>query len=427
MSRPKFPLNTTPWKEKVFTCLALALATVTLSFYFFSIYWMSDYPVGSDFAKFYYSSHYFWAGEDIYQEVPLDLFGPLPEPRGNPRDDLHPNLNPPFVTLLLAPAGLMSYPAAYVVWSTLSLFFGILAIHLIRAALFPNLVAYASIGFYILLLAYFPTWISILYGQLSLLLFLLLTLAWLGLRSGHNRKAGIALGLAASIKLFAGLYLLFLLVRRQWQTLAWALGTIAVCFFSGLVLIGPAAHQRYVEVLGKINWYSASWNASFQGFFMRVFGGSENVPLIPSPSTGRIFWGGCALALILGLVFQVKKGDENSSPIHIDKGFGLCSVAMLLLSPLGWMYYFPVLWLAFAIGWKYRAAFGPWISIFLFFSWALSTFPHLLIPAREIEGIWVIFVLSGVYFYGLLLLALAFFIICRADPASLPEPPPRLP
>jgi len=393
--------------------LALTVLTCLLSLYFLTISQMASHPAGSDFAKFYYSTRYLLEGKDIYQEVPLDLFGLEAENSDRPRDSLHPNLNPPFVSLLLAPASFFSYTSAYVGWAVLSLVLGLLAIHQIQKTLFPNLSSPRKIAGFVLLLAYFPTWISIIYGQFSLLLLFLLASAWSELRKSRHSGAGIFLGLAVSIKLFAALYLLFLLIRRQWRSLAWALGTLSACILGALAVLGPKAYERYFQILGEINWHSASWNASFLGFFRRIFGGSQNVPLIPSPETGQLLAWGCSLFLLTALMVFARRGIRDVSPSSLDVGFALFGASMLLLSPLGWMYYFPVLWLGYAVGWHWRrASSSRWILFLLISSWVLGNLPHLLIPSREVQGSWEILALSGSYFYALVLSILALMTFC---------------
>ena len=90
--------------------------------------------------------------------------------------------------------------------------------------------------------AYFPTFANSSYGQLTLFLLLDVTLAWLALRNGKNQAAGCWLGAAASIKPFFGLFLIALLISRNWRA---ASAFIAVCglgFLLGGLLAGFSAY-----------------------------------------------------------------------------------------------------------------------------------------------------------------------------------------
>jgi hypothetical protein len=396
--------------------LGLTLAFSTICYYA-TINTFSIYPKNGDLVKFYMSTKYFWEGKNIYTPTPVHIPDTLVDHIVNnftephiktskpKRDNLHPNLNPPVQTFLLAPLGLLSYDKAYILFSIISLSFGLIAIIMIASE-----IADANNRITILLillnliLYYFPTWTNIVYGQFSLILLLFITLAWLAGRRGKDTLAGISLGLALSLKLFVGLFLIFFLVRRRWRVLGWFLATFLLVSLLPLLLVGVEVYKNYFSILSGITWYAASWNASFLGFFTRILGGSENVPLINLPKLAHALSRICSLAFVGWIAWLAWPRPGEPSPDAFDLGFAFTLVGMLLISPLGWMYYFSVLIIPVAVAWRLDQKIGsrPWRQAALILVWLLSTVPHFLIPSADMDSPLTWFTWAGFYFYALL-------------------------
>jgi hypothetical protein len=247
--------------------------------------------------------------------------------------------------------------------------------------------------------AYFPTWASVVYGQFGLLLFVLLALSWYGARSGRDGLAGVSLGLALSLKPFAAIFVLLFVLRRRWRLLGWTVGTSTACAVVGLAAFGWEPYRHYLSELGGTNWYAASWNASFLGFFSRIFGGSRNVPLVEAPLVAQALTSAGSLALLGVVAWMSNPLSTAVSERRFDFAFALTVLAMLLVSPLGWMYYFPSLAIPALVLW--RAGAGRACAV----AWLLSTVPHLLVPSARFNDPLAWFTWAGCYFYALLLFA----------------------
>ena len=357
----------------------------------------------------------------------MDYYGPVKNPSKLSRDTLHPNLNPPFQTVVMVPLGLLPYGTAFWVWSLLSLAAGLAGATVVARIHHPiRMRAKDMAAAWLLLLLYFPTFATIIYGQFSLVLLLLLAIVWYAARRGTIVSPGFALGLALSLKLFVGLLLILFLVRRRWRALGWTVGTAVACALIALVVAGPGAYRSYFEVMGSVTWYGASWNASFMGFFTRIFGGSENVPWINAPGLAHALAYGCSALVALGLAWLARRPhDDQRDPAAFDLAFAFGLVAMLLASPLGWMYYFPVLLITATVGWEAARRSGRRSLLLLIpLAWILSTTPHALIPVStgEMDNPFNWFTWAGVYFYALLIFAGALLWLGRmrvkAPPAN---------
>ncbi|ARU30859.1 hypothetical protein CAP31_03650 [Sulfuriferula sp. AH1] len=362
------------------------------------IYYVSTYR--SDFAVFYASLQFLLEGRDIYTPVPFNAFN-LINTHHTGRLTLHPNLNPPFFTLLLSPLGWLPYQAAFTIWSLLSLGFGVIGALLLQRADNRQDTDYTLIVL-ILLFAYFPTLTNILIGQAALLIFMLVAGGWLAERRGQERLSGILLGLAFAIKLFMGLFLIYFLLQRRWRPAIWFMATAAASGLLGLAALGLDSYQNYIQALGSVTWQSSNWNASAYGFFGRIFGGSENIPLIDAPLLGKTLYYLLAATLVILLAWLLRRTQQLAPDVRADLGFSFTLVAALLISPLGWMYYFPLLLLPFFVLFRLAHTYQlTWKFNFpLLLTLLASSFSQLLTPAAENSQ--TAFTLSAYYFYALL-------------------------
>ncbi|MEQ1531745.1 MAG: glycosyltransferase family 87 protein [Methylococcales bacterium] len=290
---------------------------------------------------------------------------------------------------------------AWWLWSISSLICGILALLLIfKSEVFPAATANTKILVGLGFFAYYPTFVNSSYGQVTLFLFLISTLAWLALRAEKNLSAGCWLGIAASFKPFFGLFLSTVLISRNWRAVGAFLVVCGLCFLLGGLVLGFSAYNAYFAMLGEVNWLTTSWNSSFTGFFVRIFSGSDHNVWIDDPMLGRQFARGCALLLVIAMSAVIYKQSLSADrKLRADTLMALTIPAMLLLSPLGWMYYFSLLFINVLVVWNLTAelANGRIYRLLLL----LVTIPTL--PARPLSysvhtpRVW--FWDAGVFFY----------------------------
>ena len=380
--------------------------------YMATLYRGLNAPLATDFTKFYASAVLFQEGTSIY--APLDQARFDSTPTADSGDiEIHPNLNPPLLTLLLVPLTWLPWNIAYVFWTLASLASGLAAMILLSRELS---LANAQRGVLVSLipfLLFYPTWATIRFGQLSLFLFFLIVLLWRDSRSGRDLRAGLILGFLMGLKLFTGLFLLFYLLQKRVKTVAVAILILAGNWGVSLIALGSGIASEYREALSQVTWTGASWNASLQGFFSRIFGGSEGLALWEAPQAGRILATLFSVLATLALVIAVRP-REAKELAPTDLQFCLVLPLMLLLSPLGWMYYFPILLLPAAILWKR----GKRYDSGLFF--VLATLPFPFLEAAAVDGPLDWFVYSGVYFYALCWLAFAILKELRSSKSCRP-------
>jgi hypothetical protein len=407
-------------KKWLFWLSAFVGMAVLVSVYFGEIREQTELTNRSDFYKFYLSSSnllhdqpVYWpapdrksptshCNPDIKNKVNQDALDAMPE---EIRLCLHPNLNPPFFVALTTPFTLLDYPQALWAWSLASIISGIWSLMLIfKSDASPTTTATTKALIGLAFFAYYPTFANSSYGQLTLFLLLDVTLAWLALRNGKNRAAGCCLGVAAGIKPFFGLFLIALLISRNWRAVAAFIAACGFSFLAGGLLVGFSAYTAYLAILNDVHWLATSWNGSYAGFFTRLFGGPVNKTWLDAPMLARGLPAVCSLAtvgVLANVVFKLSKSAEQK--LYADALVALTIPAMLLLSPLGWSYYFPLLIISFVVIWNLTADLpsGRICKLLLIF-WTIPTIPpKVMLPATPSPKIW--FWDAGVYFYLLLI------------------------
>lgn len=399
----RLPLSPRKIESLVFFLLLLGI-TLSLSLHLIGIQVFAQNPWATDYLKFYESVQLLRQGQDIYTPIPVSRYEGQGDLSHFLQESLHPNLNPPFFTLLLFPLGLLPFDVSFWLWSLINLGLGMMSLWFLTRSFFPHAGRNGHLLVLLLGLTYFPTWGNMLLGQVSFLLFGIILGAWYAARAQRWWLAGLLLGIGASLKLYLGLFGLMFLLQRKWRLVIWAaIGGIVAQLFA-LWSTGIETYRTYVEQLGTITWYSSSWNGSVFGFFTRILGGSDGPALIQLPgaesglglSVSYLIFG-LILALWIWIVWRQTWAD--------DYIFGLTIVIMLLISPLGWIYYYVLLWFPFLLLWRDRRGLPqPLGRGWVFMAWLLTTLPHLLTPSSQITPREAYF-FSAAYFLALILLA----------------------
>lgn len=305
-------------------------------------------PLQPDLAVYYVAGAALNAGESPYDPAALERVAAR---AGVPFDASgysfpYPYLYPPIFAVLARPAALLPYPLVQLGWLLLNL--GLVLAATLGLAWALGLRPTAPIAAFLSLITP-PTLDTLLYGQVNVLLVLLVAMA-----VGMPRVAGGALGLASTIKLFPALALLALVrARRTGQVLAAALVGLAAGV-AGLALAGPARTIDYLTVVlpavatalqpenqsvhavvGRLvapttHRYSAFTADNPQ---LVVFPAVVNLPALAAP----VGWG---LALVILAVTVVVLWRR---PPSVPEGVALLVCAALLATPVVWDHYLVLL------------------------------------------------------------------------------------
>lgn len=261
------------------------------------------------------------------------------------------NLNPPVVTLLFLPLAGLSLQNAYYVFCfaqfalALGLFWVFIGHCFGRHPVLRPAAALVMAGF-------FPVMANLLIGQLGLLLFTLVLPGWMALENGKLRTAGIWLGLALLLKVFVGLVFVWLALTRQWLILFWGSLVFALGMLAALLVFGVDNHLNWLVAIKEFTAGTLSWNASLEAVYGRYLGAGAVISHYNMP--WLVFALRCASWILsaFALIWLARQKHESTLAI----GFALCLPLMLLLAPLGWIYYFPLLLISAALLWQVAPA-----------------------------------------------------------------------
>ncbi|WP_141848850.1 glycosyltransferase 87 family protein [Lapillicoccus jejuensis] len=236
-------------------------------------------------------------------------------------------------------------------------------------------------------LALEPVRSTLFFGQVNLLLMVLVVADVLPVRTRHPR--GLLLGLAAAVKLVPLVFLVLLLVRRDRRAAATALGVFAVAQGVGAVVLPRDSGDYWlggvVTSASRVGPPATAANQSLTGVLARM------APQAPGWVTAAV------AAAVLGLVVaavaeRTRRGD--------DLGALLCTAAGgLLLSPVSWTHHW--VWVVPALPWAVARARGLPARLALTVPFALFLVgPSSLLPSgggRELGWTWWQHVVGDAY------------------------------
>jgi glycosyl transferase family 87 len=277
-----------------------------------------------DYGMFDFSARQLRAGAELYAP-PRSVVDPdRPRPL---------NLNPPHFHLLMLPLTALSPERAFAVWIVASLIALAIMLAVIGRAVDLRMWGFATLAAASVLSPALHA--TMLTGQLGLLLLVPFTLGWLAARGGRDASAGAWLGFCASIKPFVLLFAIAFVVQKRWRAVAAMAGVGMTMLAIGGLTIGVHEYAVWLRQLAGVSWAEHYMNASLLGLLERSFSATPwgTHPLIDLPIVIRPLW--FAAATVIAMVTLTCWRQSHD----VDRTFLITAAAMLLLSPLGWVYY----------------------------------------------------------------------------------------
>ena len=229
-------------------------------------------------------------------------------PAGTP-----PNLTPPLVAPVFAVLAMLPIRAAFLVWTSAGLATALWATSRIASVWRRPTWQVAA-----LLLACHGMPLGIILGQLHLLVFVLVTAAWLADREDRPFGAGVWLGVAIYLKPFLAVVAVYWIWRGAWRA-ASAAAAVAGAGYAASLLLLPMASAAWIEALRSVTWQYSSVNLAIWGLVARL-----ELPL----------WVAISLAaLVLGLLLW------RVPSLTRDGAWFAVLVSACLISPIAWLYY----------------------------------------------------------------------------------------
>lgn len=184
-------------------------------------------------------------------------------------------------------------------------------------------------------------------GQVQILVFFLCLLAFERYKSGAFWWAGLALALAAALKITPAAFAIIFLWDRNWRALAsfsLAAGTVGL---ASVLIVGLPLHLEYFDIMARLNAqvFIAAIAFSIEGFIYQLWDvWNGTAPIIdqveyafPKPAwldlIAKVFF-------LIGLAtiwISTRKLNRNT---RIARQLLALSLLIPLAAPLGWVHYF---------------------------------------------------------------------------------------
>ena len=240
---------------------------------------------------------------------------------------------PPFASVLMAPIGALPWDVAK--WTHITAMWGCLIIStywllapLLRRHRIPLWIGMCVAGCFIV--AVEPIRETISFGQVNLMLIVLVLGDMLFLVNRGSRLAGVGIGLATAIKLTPGIFIIYLLVTRRWRAAAGsAVAAAAVSLLS--FAVDPRMSIRFWLITawdsGRVGHNDNTSNQSIAGFLARMYDPGEYPQwlwlLLVAAAVGYGMWRAAKAA---------RQGDEIA-------GLTITGIVGILMSPVSWTHH----------------------------------------------------------------------------------------
>jgi len=225
--------------------------------------------------------------------------------------------NPPICALPIAPLTALPPLAAKRVWLILSLFFMALAVWALQRV--------TRLGWrrliLISLLCIVPLHSNFLLGQFYALVLLLICVAYYASCSKQPFVSGLLLAIAAMLKLFPALFLLFFLWKRNWRAVGGFICGVSVLAVISIATLGREVHFVFLsEVLPQVSrgdWLAPYelWRNSFITLWSHLFLFEPELnasPSVNSPALYIIAVAATTTALLFGFLLSASDRDDKA-------------------------------------------------------------------------------------------------------------------
>jgi Glycosyltransferase family 87 len=312
----------------------------------------------SDFAIFQGSTARFLDGSRMYSPEAFDF-------------------TPPVFHVLLLPLAHLDPQLGYLIWTAVNVAIACIVFHVVLRAVPGAWTRRHLIAAWVVNAA--GVQMALRLGQVSWMVALLVTCAWIAARSSRPLVAGAWAGVAIAFKPFLLVAVPVFVVRRQWKSVASSVLTIGASCALSVLLFG---REPFVDWLGNLRvvpdpvFATHFLNASWVAFVSRA-NGPYLVGIILSAAT------------IVVMLWRVRTSDE-------DESWLLLMLAAILASPVGWVYYQPILLgpvVALALGGRLKHL--RWVAV-------TCVVPALGKNLFQQGPMIVALTLGSVYFWGLL-------------------------
>jgi Glycosyltransferase family 87 len=190
---------------------------------------------------------------------------------------------------------------------------------------------------------------TIAYGQIDLLLLLLLSCALWAMREDRDGLAGALIALGALFKIYPVILLAFFVLKWRWRGVAGFVAAMLALNGVAVAVMGWEMHRVYLfEVVPKIGG-TTSWveNQTISAFMARLVDVPFDAHLLENRLISLTATAISGLISLLACWLTMRPADGRSTAFALQ--YGQFLLLMVLAVPAAWMHYETLLVLVFAV------------------------------------------------------------------------------
>lgn len=198
----------------------------------------------------------------------------------------------------------------------------------------------------IALCAVIPLRTSFLFGQMHILVLLLLVMAYVCHMRGRQMSSGCCIALGAALKIYPILFCLYFVVKRRWKSLGAALLCTVLCLLLSYSITGLTAMKLYfLQQLPRLlqgeslNPFSSLTSSS--ALFHRLFLFEPELnphPLVSSPRIYAVFYPFWQAVLAGLVVFRLRTSFQTDEREALDWSIFLCLIVFQSSAPASYQF-----------------------------------------------------------------------------------------
>jgi hypothetical protein len=294
----------------------------------------------------------------------------------NPYLDTAPYLYPPLLANLLTPLALTtSLETSWAIWFTTNcaIMLGTLALGWYADPQRRRIIWFAP-------LLFLGIHEALVTGQVTIVLMGIFALVWWAYRNSHPLWVGVLLALAAWLKLYPALLIIYFLWKRDWRVVSSAVIAGAALLVIQLIVMPPELLQPMVETIFALSdsgqMTLLSGNSSILGMSLQWFNGGERVtPIFYSVELASFMRIGLSVFLFgIGTWITYphdhagsnKRKETAYNPDYFrrfDLEYSLVLLTALLLSPTLWVSGMPPLLICLYLIWRHGGKRVGWFCL----------------------------------------------------------------
>ncbi len=354
---------------------------------------------------------------------------------------LHWNAHPPASVMIALPLGHLSYRDAHLLWNLISFTLFLVSLAIIWRELKFPLSPWSLLATVGLILLFHPLYLHLHQGQLNILVLFFITLAWWADRHDRVGWAGVALGVAAGLKLYPMFLFTYFLFTGRWRGLV--TGPAAFLAVNGVawMVLGGEAFRTYIDtIIPSLVSYQSSWNnVSLTAFWLRIFNPypeQKIVAWVTKPALATLLIWASRGVITIAVAWLTWRSYSQATR---DRAFAAAIVGMILVSPITWSHYFvllllpmALLWMRWPVGWPRMVMWFVLIPLWIpdnFFT-ILAVGPAQSLAMVKMQHDLISPVANITFLSALTYALLALFVltlVCPAQDESPPASSPSLP